>query len=176
MENLLNQINQNNEKLLKSVNGTTRRLVTEISKNDFKNSKELKEMFSYYCSSVLARKIKNCENWGRIFTEKVDPETNFGRPLNFYYEFVCKDGLKLINKIETTSSIHCGGFQRVDLLPMDKFIQVDGKTQIEKSNDFVMSFNKFKFQDMDKPARISKSKEGRKFITDNLKMQFVTDL
>ena len=175
MENLLNKINKIRQEQKNSVNGKNLRLVQEITKNELMNSKELKEMFSFYCPSVLQRKLNNIENWGRVFTEKVNPKTNFGRPLNFYFEYVCKDGLKLINKIETTTLIHCGGFQRVDLHPMDKIIEVDGKMEIEKSNEYVMEFRMFDFKNGES-KRITKERKGRKFITDNFKMQFVTDL
>lgn len=175
-QELINQLNEGTKRTIESVNGTTRRLVKEISKDDLKNSKELKEMFSYYCPSVLERKIKGCEKWGRIFTEQVDEESNYGRPLNFYYEFVCPDGLKLINKLETTTSIHCGGFQKIDIVPTDNFTIENGKPTINKTNEYVMKMDKFKFADMDKLSRISKSREGRKFITTNLKHQFVTDM
>jgi len=175
-QDFINTINESSTRLKNSVNGTNRRLVKEISKDDFKNSNELKEMFSYYCSSVLERKIKNCENWGRIYTEEVDADSNYGRPFNFYYEFVCKDGLKLINKLETTTSIHSGGFQRIDILPIDNWTMENGKPTRHNAKEYVMKMDKFEFADMDKPARISKSSEGRKFITTNLKNQFVTDM
>jgi hypothetical protein len=179
MSNLefINTINESSTKLKNSVNGTTRRLVKEISKDDFKNSNELKDMFSYYCSSVLTRKIKNCENWGRIFIEEVDAENNYGRPLNFYYEFVCPDGLKLINKLETSSSIHCGGFQKINVLPIDTWtLENDTPTRHNNENEYVMCMDKFKFADMDEPQRITKGREGREFIINNLPHTFVTDM
>ncbi len=176
-QEFINTINESSTTLKNSVNGTTRRLVKEISKDELKNSKELKEMFSYYCSSVLARKIKGCEKWGRIFVEEVNAENNFGRPLNFYYEFVCPDGLRLINKLETSTSIHCGGFQKISVLPIDTWtLENDKAIKTNDANEYVMCLDKFKFADMDEPQRITKGNEGREWIIKNLPHTFVTDM
>ena len=176
-QDFINTINESSTRLKNSVNGTTRRLVKEISKDEFRNSNELKEMFSYYDSSVLNRKIKNSENWGRIFVEEVNAENNYGRPVNFYYEFVCPDGLKLINKLDTTTSIHCGGFQKINVLSIDTWtLENDTPTRTNDENEFVMCLDKFKFDNMDEPQRITKDREGREWIIKNLPHTFVTDM
>ena len=85
---------------------------------EYKNSKEVAEQFSYYASSELERHLRIVSNLGLVeaYVIKTEPSENYGRKSKVFFKHLSDDGLIILSETTATSMMHNGNLYGIELV------------------------------------------------------------
>jgi len=101
---------------------------------EYKNSQEVAEQFSYYAPIELERHLKMVSRLGLVeaYVIKTEPSENYGRKSKVFFKHLSDDGLIILSETTATGMMHNGNLYGIELV--DGVLKRTGKqyTKSEK--------------------------------------------